>query len=869
NSTLRDNTATRYGGAIYHLSDNLTVTDSKFINNTATEDGGAIYSNGYLNLTSNNFTDNHAGNHETIVSYNGSFDSNVYESTDISLTAELKVKDERETFVDGEGVTLNYTIGLEHPDSYDKDILKKYEDVTIYIDGKENATTKYENYTINNLKLGKYAVYYKTSNQQSNTAELQSNTIEFTVMPAESEIDTDKKSYDYYEGINNKITLSIIDYSGEKGKVNITVKDEKGKYVPLSTYSNVVNGSEISTDMIAEALGNIYADLNDSYMINLTYASNNPYVHISSTEFKLNIVKQRNTTIIYDIINNTEGNVQINIIVMDKVNKSPIPDSRIEVTGDITTNTTSGILLDTTLAPGNHKINARFNETGEYKASNTTIDFNVEIDKDKKIAEMEEQISNLTNQLDEANKKIEKLNRTAENLTQQLEEADKEIETLNRQVNNLTQELEDARTQIASQNKTINNLTQQLSDANAKIEKLNNTINNLTDQLDKANKEIETLNKQVNNLTKQLKKADTDMKKLNNTIKNLNKQIKQKNNQIKKLNNEIKNLTGQLDNAQKEIKNLTHTINELLKVSDTKITINTIKASVGTTAKLTAKVTDTKGKKVNEGKVVFKINGKTLKDENGNNVYAFVSKGIASIEYKAREAWMKNTSYVEAVYSGSQHYTTSRTKSTKALKITPGKVKVTLDENILKAKSGQRVTLRAKILDANGDRITNGKAVFKLNGKTLKDKKGNTLYAKVTDGEAVLNYIIPSKYSAKTYKLSIVYGSTYYERTETTGKLVLEKKATAITADSITTKNKKTNIKATIRDETGKLLVTSTKLAIKVNGKTILKNVNSTNGKIDVSFTSTLRPGKYEMIIISGENSIYKKATLTTILTIP
>ena len=89
-----------------------------------------------------------------------------------------------------------------------------------------------------------------------------------------------------------------------------------------------------------------------------------------------------------------------------------------------------------------------------------------------------------------------------------------------------------------------------------------------------------------------------------------------------------------------------------------------------------------------------------------------------------------------------------------------------------------------------------------------------------------------------------------------------------ISTDSITTKNNKTTIKATITDETGKLLVTTTKLAIKINKKTILNNVTSSNGKIDVSFTIPLRPGIYELEIISGENSIYKKGTLTTVLKI-
>ena len=183
------------------------------------------------------------------------------------------------------------------------------------------------------------------------------------------------------------------------------------------------------------------------------------------------------------------------------------------------------------------------------------------------------------------------------------------------------------------------------------------------------------------------------------------------------------------------------------------------------------------------------------------------------------------------------------------------------------AKAGQTITLKAKVLDSNGDRINNDKIVFKLNGRTLTDKDGKTLYARVKDGEAVLEYTIPENYNAKTYNLTAVFGGNYYERTQTQGTLILEKKATTITPENITTSNGKTTIKAQIRDETGKTLITSTKVVIKINGKTIT-TTNSTNGTINTSFTTTLKPGTYELTIISGENGQYKKATMTTALKI-
>ncbi|RAP48050.1 MAG: hypothetical protein BZ135_01135, partial [Methanosphaera sp. rholeuAM6] len=203
-----------------------------------------------------------------------------------------------------------------------------------------------------------------------------------------------------------------------------------------------------------------------------------------------------------------------------------------------------------------------------------------------------------------------------------------------------------------------------------------------------------------------------------------------------------------------------------------------------------------------------------------------------------------------------------------ALKISQGTAKITLTPSKITVKSGQKITLRAKVTDASGDRINREKVAFKLNGKTLKDNKGNTLYAKVVDGEAVLDYTIPSTYDAKTYNLTAVFGGGNYKQATATGKLTIEKKSVGINVTSITTKKGKTTVKAKIYDETGKLLVRNTKLAIKVNGKTVLTGVNSTKGIVDMSFITSLKPGLYELLLISGENGIYNAGKVTTVLKI-
>jgi len=172
------------------------------------------------------------------------------------------------------------------------------------------------------------------------------------------------------------------------------------------------------------------------------------------------------------------------------------------------------------------------------------------------------------------------------------------------------------------------------------------------------------------------------------------------------------------------------------------------------------------------------------------------------------------------------------------------------------------------VLDANSDCINNDKVIFKLNGITLKDNKQNPIQVQVIDGQATLEYPIPPTYTAKTYTLTAVIGGNYYQRTETNGTLTLEKKAALITPDSISTKNKKTTVKATITDETEELLISNTKLVFKANGKTILNNITSNKGKIDITFNNTLKSGLYELLIISGENGIYKSGKMITVLKI-
>ncbi|MDO5825546.1 MAG: Ig-like domain-containing protein, partial [Methanosphaera sp.] len=195
----------------------------------------------------------------------------------------------------------------------------------------------------------------------------------------------------------------------------------------------------------------------------------------------------------------------------------------------------------------------------------------------------------------------------------------------------------------------------------------------------------------------------------------------------------------------------------------TNISINEITLKAGTTATLTATVTDQHGNNINGGKVVFKVNGKTLKDSNGKVIYAKVTNGIATVEYEVPENLALKEINITATYSGSSKYNKETTSITTTVGKQEATITITPFEEEITANS--TITLKAKVICA-GEAITQGKVIFKINGKTIKDTSGKVIYADVdSNGEVSVDYNI-GNLKAKTYTLSAIFTSSTYERVE-------------------------------------------------------------------------------------------------------
>ncbi|WP_162685742.1 Ig-like domain-containing protein [Methanosphaera sp. BMS] len=170
------------------------------------------------------------------------------------------------------------------------------------------------------------------------------------------------------------------------------------------------------------------------------------------------------------------------------------------------------------------------------------------------------------------------------------------------------------------------------------------------------------------------------------------------------------------------------------------------------------------------GKVVFKINGKTLKNSAGKVIYAKVVNGVAIIEdYTVPASWTNDT-IITAVYSGSSKCEALNTTSS----ITIIKNEPTMTTEDITAAKASTITLTATVKD--GDKaITTGKVVFKINGKTVKDANGKVIYAKVdANGVATIpDYTLPESLKTGTYTITAVFTAPNYTKLESNSTLTI------------------------------------------------------------------------------------------------
>ncbi|RAP54700.1 MAG: hypothetical protein BZ137_00840, partial [Methanosphaera sp. rholeuAM130] len=196
--------------------------------------------------------------------------------------------------------------------------------------------------------------------------------------------------------------------------------------------------------------------------------------------------------------------------------------------------------------------------------------------------------------------------------------------------------------------------------------------------------------------------------------------------------------------------------------ADTTTTINPVIIATSYDVNLTANVVDSNNNPVTSGKVVFKVNGKTVKDENGKVIYIKVNDGTAVLSHSFTQDDIDKNASISASYSGTTNYASS-TSSKVFIEKADNNVLMTLDD--VTAEAGEVITPTVAV-KYNDENVDGGKVVFKINGKTIKDDTGKVIYANVIDGVATCEYTLPATMKAKNYTLSAVFTNSLYNRTE-------------------------------------------------------------------------------------------------------
>ncbi|MBQ6443127.1 MAG: hypothetical protein IJJ11_00440 [Methanosphaera sp.] len=291
----------------------------------------------------------------------------------------------------------------------------------------------------------------------------------------------------------------------------------------------------------------------------------------------------------------------------------------------------------------------------------------------------------------------------------------------------------------------------------------------------------------------------------------------------------------------------------------TNIILSPVFCSVKDTVAFTAHILDEDSNNVSSGKCVLKINGQTMKDENGKVIYNKVNNGISSFNVTLPATLVGIHNYT-FVYSGSTAYNGSR--ATNTLIIYKRNYTVNLNITPNSTKRGCTINLTTTINTPNIT-INGGKVILKLNGLTIKDENGTPIQLNVTNNNAEVLYTIPESLSIGEKTIKAVYIDELCDRYETESTFTIQKKDIYIVLEEIKYYPNKLIIKANIFNEFNQTINRNLTYAIKLNGLTQLIS-NTDNSIINVQINNTYNDDNYTLSIVIGENTGYNAYTYTS-----
>ena len=304
------------------------------------------------------------------------------------------------------------------------------------------------------------------------------------------------------------------------------------------------------------------------------------------------------------------------------------------------------------------------------------------------------------------------------------------------------------------------------------------------------------------------------------------------------------------------------------------VTVNNINdVTAGCILTVNANILDKNGKPINEGHVIFKYNGLTIRDNNSQTVKVDVKNGKVTYKYAIANNTKTSNATMEVVYTGTARYEESRMM--KDFKVI-NKATIVVTTNQTTVKMDEKIKFIATV-KWDSKVVTKGFVIFKINGVTVKDAKNNTVKAYLKNGVASYDFTIPDGWSAKPNKLTAVYSELTYTRLENKTYFSLNKTQSHFNLTNITGRQNKTvAIKGGLLDEYDHSVCGTSTAIIKIDGVSYLNDNGKVkvyaivNGTVNINFRVPvdLKKGNHTIEVVTGTRNAYIGTRTKIILTV-
>ena len=235
------------------------------------------------------------------------------------------------------------------------------------------------------------------------------------------------------------------------------------------------------------------------------------------------------------------------------------------------------------------------------------------------------------------------------------------------------------------------------------------------------------------------------------------------------------------------------------------------------------------GKNVS-GKVVFKMDNKSLKDSNGNVLKVRVKNNTAVLNYTIPDGTKAGYHLFQVIYGNNEY---KRLSDEELLRIDP--INITMDYPKTITTDKMLVNINGKIRDINGhDTVGDHKLYLKLNGVTIRDENKSPLKIIAHNGIFNISVKLPEKVRPGTYNFTLVTGArASYNKLSVDGKLIY-KPNIILKPDTSICNNTYTAYKTLVTKTDGTNVNTGS--VIFYNGDYKIGQINVTNGQAIIRF---------------------------------